>query len=79
MQKLSWIYFYHTRSLERSEHCDKDIINYQIQLVQNKIKNELLDMKESNLLSEQALEISQIPEEYLKEYDLIESKANTKN
>ena len=36
-------------------------------------------MKESNLLSEQALEISQIPEEYLKEYDLIESKANTKN
>ena len=35
-------------------------------------------MKEHNLLTEEALEISQIPAEFLKEYELIESKSNSK-
>jgi len=73
MQKLSWIYFFHTRKIEREAVCDHDEIALQIYKIQGWMKDDLLAMKETDLLTKEALQKSVISDADLKEYGLLES------
>ena len=73
MDKLSWIYFYHTRRVEHADECDHGEIALQIFKIQGWLRDDLEKMKDENLLSKEALEISHMSDADLKEYGLLES------
>jgi hypothetical protein len=73
MQKLSWIYFYNTRRVVRADVCDHDEIGLQIFKLQNWLKDDLLNSKDSDLLSDETLLLSEISDNDLREFGLLES------
>lgn len=73
MQKLSWIYFYHRRRIERADSCDHEEIPLQIFKIQGWMKEDLMQMKETDLLTPEAIAKSTIADADLKEYGLLES------
>lgn len=79
MQKLSWIYFFHRRKIEREHVCDHREIAMQIYKIQSWMKYDLTLMKESDLLTPEALAKSQMTDADLKEYGLLESTESVKH
>lgn len=60
IQKLSWINFYHTRKIERADVCDHDEIGLQIYKLQEWLKQQMMDSKKTDLLSQKTLEDSSL-------------------
>lgn len=73
MQKLSWIHFYQTRKAERAEVCDADEIGLQIFKLVNWMKDDLSRSKRTNLLMQETLEKSAVPDATLREHGLQET------
>lgn len=73
MQKLSWIYFYHQRRIERPEQCDNEEISLQIFKLQSWLKDDLKNSKDKCLLTDETHLLSEISDDDLRHFDLLES------
>lgn len=74
MEKLSWIYFYNQRRVNRAEVCDQEMVGYLISNIQNWLKDDLRKMRETDLLTQEAMGLSNIlTDEDLAEFGLLES------